>query len=126
MTKSKGEDFLNDSKEEVKEDKEVEKFTSPQNWICITECFCSDNGNPLRSKRWLPGDRVFVTDRPSKHFVTKDEYDTGAGGREEYLIKFQKFGGIVNDQVRNLELHVLKAYVIEQERNYLKQQARAL
>lgn len=112
-------DFLND-KEEV-----VEKSTGPIDWVCITECFCSDDGNPLRSKRWLPGDSVFISKRPSKHFVTRKEYNTGAGGREEYLVKLQRFGGLINDQIRNQPLHVLKALCVEQERTFLRGRAQA-
>lgn len=113
------ESFLND-KEEV-----VETHKTPTDWVCITECFCSDDGNPLRCRRWLPGDSVFITKRPSKHFVSRQEYNTGAGGREEYLVKLQGFGGIVTDQIRNQPLHVLKALCIEQERTYLRRQAQA-
>ena len=112
--------FLND-KEEV-----VEKpVTGPTDWVCITQCFCSDDGNPLRCKRWLPGDHVFITKRPSKHFVTREKYNTGAGGREEYLVKLQQFGGIINDAIRNQPLHILKALTVEAERTYLKRQAQA-
>jgi len=109
----------------ISEKPEVAEKKQPVDWVCMTECHCSDNGNPIRAKRWLPGESVFGTHRPSKHFVTREEYNTGAGGREEYLAKFQKFGGIVNDQARNLPLHVLKAYVMEQERKYLRQQSQA-
>ena len=113
------EGFLND-KEEV-----VMKSDGPIDWVCITECFCSDDGNPLRCKRWLPGDAVFISKRPSKHFVSRQEYNTGAGGREEYLVKLQQFGGIITDQIRNQPLHVLKALCIEQERTYLRRRAQA-
>ena len=95
----------------------------PTDWVCMTECFCSDDGNPLRSRRWLPGDSVFTIKRPSKHFVSREEYNTGAGGREEYLVQLQRFGGIISNQIRNQPLHVLKALVIEQERTYLRRQA---
>lgn len=105
--------------------KEEKEPAGPADWVCITECYCSDDGNPLRNRRWLPGDHVFVTKKPSIHFVSRDEYDNGAGGRAEYLVKLQKFGGIISDQIRNQPLHVLKALCVEQERNFLRRQAQA-
>jgi len=112
-------------KEDFMEKKENKEPAGPTDWVCMTECYCSDDGNPLWSRRWLPGDHVFIAKKPSIHFVSRDEYDHGADGRDEYLVKLQKFGGIISDQIRNQPLHVLKALVIEQERNFLRRQAQA-
>ena len=116
-------DFMDKGSEITEEKIDKDETDQPQMWMCVTQCFCSDNGNPLRARRWVPGDSVFSKKRPSIHFVSKNEYETGAGGRQEYLEKFANFGGQVTDQVRNLQLHVLKAWVVEQEKAYLRRQA---
>ena len=111
--------FLKDDK---KEDVDVnhEVFDEEINWMCMTECHCSDDGNPMRAKRWIVGSSIFSKRRPSKHFVTLKEYDAS---RAEILASISRNGGLVTDAHRTQPLHVLKALDVEQKRTALTRRA---
>ena len=103
-------------------DKDHKVFDEAIEWKCMTECQCSDDGNPLRSRRWTPGNTIFSKRKPGKHFVTLKEYDAS---RAEVLESIRRNGGMVTSVIRDQPLHVLNALATEQKRNALIKQARA-
>ena len=124
MGKSNDKIDFADSKNEEKEvvDLNHEVFDEAIEWMCMTECQCSDDGNPMRASRWSPGASIFSKRRPGKHFVTRKEYDAS---RTDILESIRRSGGIVNSVITDQPLHVLKALDVEQKRVSLIKQARA-
>ena len=124
MGKSNDKIDFADSKNEEKEvvDKNHEIFDESIEWMCMVECQCSDDGNPLRARRWTPGSSIFSKRRPSKHFVTRKEYDAA---RADVLESIRRNGGIVNSVITDQPLHVLHALDVEQRRVSMIKQARA-
>ena len=110
-----------DNDDFIKSDKSKE----PVEWVCDTDCYCSDNGDPIRSRMWHVGQTCWQIERPSKHFMTRDDYNNGANGRAKYFKLYTEFGGIMNEKIRALPLDVLKQVVEQTKRDFLRRQARS-
>lgn len=107
---------------EKEENKKAEE-PMPQEWVCLRKCYCSEDGNPLRRRIWNVGETVWSVNAPSKHFVTRHEYDNGADGKAVYFQKITKYGGRVTEKIKRLEIPALKVYARELERSFLRRQA---
>jgi hypothetical protein len=106
----------------AKEVKEV-KEEMPKEWVCIKRCYASPDGNPLRMKGWEVGERFWGMKSPSRHFITKADFDAGADGRAKYLNDITRFGGRVTEEHKSMPIDVLKAFSQALEREYLRRQA---
>lgn len=93
-----------------------------QEWVCIKECYFSEDGNPILAKRWRTGEAIFAEKKPGKHFVTRAAFDAGAGGRAEYFKKITKFGGKIEPWVKELDVPALRHYAQELERAWRRKQ----
>ena len=97
----------------------------PQEWVCVTNCYCSDNGDPIRAKLWKSGEICWQVKKPSKHFTTREDYNKGGDGRAKYFQLYTQFGGIMIDQLRSMPADVLKIVVDQQKRDYMRKQAQS-
>ena len=123
---SKNQSNTDDFIKPVKEEANIEvNEPIPQEWVCVSDCYCSDNGDPIRARLWKSGNSCWQVKRPSKHFTTREEYNKGGDGRSKYFQLFTKFGGIMTDQLRSMPANVLKIVVEQQKRDYMRKQAQS-
>jgi len=111
------------SKEFLKTNSEPEAEALPKEWVCVNDCYCSDNGDSMRQRLWKSGDVCWAPDKPSKHFTTREEYNKGTDGRNKYFALYIKYGGIMSDQIRSMPANILKLVVDQKKREYMRKQA---
>ena len=106
--------FVKDKKEEV----EV-----PTTYVCVRKCFFSEDGNPILSRVWLPGEEILAVKSPSSHFVKKNELGKGDPKRNKLITKLYKLGVKKQQDFGIIPIRQLQSLAAQKEREWLRRKA---